>query len=87
MKECLFPFSTKRSNQDEIHIESIRYEQRTVLNYIDSKGTITREIAEKVLQVSPSTAGRILRDMCDSSLIVKVGRGKGTRYSKNISQN
>ena len=32
MKECLFPFSTKRSNQDEIHIESIRYEQRTVLN-------------------------------------------------------
>ena len=73
---------------DALHLaEENSSEQRTVLNYIDSKGTITREIAEKVLQVSPSTAGRILRDMCDSSLIVKVGRGKGTRYSKNISQN
>lgn len=62
-------------------------EQQTVLDYIETNGTITREKVETILQVSPSTAGRILRDMCDNSLIIKAGRGKGTRYNKNNSQN
>lgn len=61
-------------------------EQQTVLDCIDTNGTITREKVETILQVSPSTAGRILRDMCDSSLIIKAGRGKSTRYNKITSQ-
>ena len=51
-----------------------------VLKLAEKKGFITRGEVETLLNCGQSTAGRLLRQMCDMKLLVQKGKGKNTEY-------
>jgi ATP-dependent DNA helicase RecG len=51
-----------------------------VLKLAEKKGFITRGEVEMLLNCGQSTAGRLLRKMCDMKLLVQKGKGKNTEY-------
>lgn len=53
-----------------------------VLSYLATHDTITRAQAEALLDVSPSTASRILKSLVVSQLIVQFGKGRATAYRR-----
>lgn len=54
-----------------------------ILNLINSSGYIVRSDVDKLLNVSQSTANRILKRMVEEGLISRDGSGKNTKYMKN----
>ena len=54
--------------------------ERRVLAYVQAHGAITRPEAEKLLDVSASTAARLLRKMVISGLLVQHGKARSVRY-------
>ena len=53
-----------------------------VLSYLATHDTITRAQTEALLDVSPSTASRILKSLMASQLIVQFGKGRATAYRR-----
>ena len=51
-----------------------------VLKLVEEKGFITRGDVETLLNCGQTTAGRLLRQMCDMKLLVQKGKGKNTEY-------
>ncbi|HFC11688.1 MAG TPA: tetratricopeptide repeat protein, partial [Anaerolineae bacterium] len=63
--------------------------QLTALNHIKQHGHITNRQYQQLNQVSPRQALRDLREMEAADIVVKLGKGRGTRYEKkgNAGQN
>lgn len=64
----------------------LRTKEKIVLNYLSSHEAITRKDVQKLLQVSQATAVRVMKNMTEQNLITKQGRGKETRYCKNVHE-
>ena len=54
--------------------------EKKVLQFLKEHSMITRKEAQTLLEVSQSTAGRILKAMVDSGQIKKIGGSRTTRY-------
>ncbi|MCH3943350.1 MAG: putative DNA binding domain-containing protein [Atopobiaceae bacterium] len=53
--------------------------ERTV-RFVESKGSVSRRQVEDLLGVKQTTAGKLLRELVDSDVLVRNGRGPQTRY-------
>ncbi|WP_019227630.1 RNA-binding domain-containing protein [Sedimentibacter sp. B4] len=54
----------------------------TILNYINSNGSITRNEVQEILNVGQTRAINVLKEMAGKELIKTVGKGKRTMYVK-----
>ena len=52
-----------------------------VLEYAISHGAITRNDVTKLLDVSVSTASRVIRELVKSNLLKQSGKARNTRYT------
>lgn len=73
------PSSTTKHRQ--MHSDSFDYEEEKVLEYVKVHKDITRKDVIQLLQVSSSTASRLLRKMVDLQLLKPIGRARKTKYN------
>lgn len=59
---------------------SMESSEKKILRFLAENKSITRKEAQALLDVSQSTAGRILRAMTEDGQIVQLGGGRTTRY-------
>ena len=55
--------------------------EEKVLEYAISHGAITRNDVTKLLDVSVSTASRVIRELVKSNLLKQSGKARNTRYT------
>lgn len=55
-------------------------EEDTVIALAEERGTFTRKDVEKVLEISQTTCGRLLKQMIGKGKIVQEGRSRNTHY-------
>lgn len=70
------------ANVDTINSDTSLTTQGRILNLINSSGYVVRSDVDKLLNVSQSTANRILKRMVEEGIIYQNGRGKNTKYMK-----
>ena len=58
--------------------------EEKILDVLAQAGAITRSEVDTLLNVSQSTANRILKRMVREGLLVQEGRGRMTRYQKKV---
>lgn len=51
-----------------------------ILSLVYQNGSIARQDVETLFDTAQTTAGRMLKQMCEKNLLVQVGNGKNTRY-------
>lgn len=56
-------------------------DERTIWELARSRGKITRSDVEKQLEVSASTASRILRRMVKNKILIQCGQARSTKYT------
>lgn len=56
-----------------------------ILKLLDNKDTIRRKDVEKALGIGTTHAVNTLKEMLDKKLLIRLGSGKHTRYTKNPS--
>ncbi len=59
----------------------INDDEKNIIEFIKSKGSVTRPDIDKLLNISQSTSGRMLKRLCEKGLIKKLGSGKNSKYS------
>ena len=64
-----------------VRAEKSRSNEERVLEYAMSHGAITRNDVIKLLEVSTSTASRVLRKMVKSNLLKQNGKARNTNYT------
>ena len=64
-----------------VRVEKSRSNEERVLEYAMSHGAITRNDVIKLLEVSTSTASRVLRKMVKSNLLKQNGKARNTNYT------
>jgi ATP-dependent DNA helicase RecG len=52
-----------------------------IMRFVKDNGSIMRKQAENLLGVSQTSAGQILRELCDADILVKSGGSRNTIYS------
>lgn len=62
-------------------IEKSNGQENKILEYIEAHGEITRSVVEDILEVSGSTASRLIRKMLKKNLIKQEGKGRASKYS------
>lgn len=63
---------------------SVNEDENRILKYLEDHGSVTRSDVEKELEISASTASRILRQMVKNNVLTQHGKGRSTKYhSKN----
>lgn len=65
---------------DNAVLEAAEKPEANVIELAKEKGSISRKEIEKLLGVSQSTCGRLLKQMLMNGQIVQQGKGKNTRY-------
>jgi ATP-dependent DNA helicase RecG len=55
-------------------------QERMILDYVDSFGSITRSQAAQLCQTAPSQARRVLKHLVDDGRLALVGERRGARY-------
>lgn len=60
--------------------EEMDGEEEKVMKYARAHGEITRIHVEEILGVSPSTASRLLKRMCQKNMLKQYGKARKTRY-------
>lgn len=66
-------------------IKEVDSAEEKVLQLASRKGSVSRRDVEDLLRVGQSTAGRVLKRLLDSGLLVRYGSGKGTKYRLVVS--
>lgn len=59
----------------------INDDEKNIIEFIKSKGSVTRPDIDRLLNISQSTSGRLLKRLCEKGLIKKLGSGKNSKYS------
>ena len=65
---------------DNAVLEAAEKPEANVIELAKEKGSISRKEIEKLLGVSQSTCGRLLKQMLITGKLVQQGKGKNTRY-------
>lgn len=58
----------------------MKYAEEQILQVLSKQKEITRKEVQELLEVSQSTAGRILKTMVEREQIIKLGGSLTTRY-------
>ncbi len=61
-------------------ILSLNEDEKKVLEYAKQNGSVTRNDVELLLEISTSTASRLLRRLVKYAMLIQRGKGKGTKY-------
>ena len=83
LSENIFKITLPNRNYVEKKIEtksSLSYEE-IIINYLQEKGTITREVTETLLNLSKSGTRKVITKMIEKDLIIQNGIGKNTYYT------
>lgn len=67
---------------NNIVLDELKTDEERILDFISTNGYIVRNDVDKLLNVSQSTANRILKRMVGAGLIYQNGNGKNTKYMK-----
>lgn len=62
--------------------ETLRSDEEAILDFIDVNGYVTRSTVEKLLDISQSTANRILKRMLEGGLLLRECSGRRMRYKR-----
>ena len=54
--------------------------EESIIRYLEEHHSIVRKDAESLLQVSSTTAVRILKKMADRKMLLRLGEGRNTHY-------
>lgn len=76
--ETLAKFETKIFENDGAYLSP--YEEK-VLEYAETKGIITKNDVANLLDVSPSTAFRLIKGLLEKKLLMQHGQARGTKYT------
>ena len=60
--------------------EKLPGKEESIIRYLEEHHSIVRKDAESLLQVSSTTAVRILKKMADRKMLQRTGDGRNTRY-------
>ena len=60
--------------------DSVSSDEEQIINFIRKNGEVTRANVEMQLEISASSASRILRRMMGKELIIQHGKGKNSKY-------
>ena len=60
---------------------ALNAEEETVLEYARTHGSVTRNEVIKLLEVSASTASRVLKKMVKRNLLKQNGKARSTNYT------
>lgn len=63
--------------------ETINKENKTIVDYINKYGEITRKKAEQLIGKEKTTTANIINKMLEDNVIKKVGNGRSTKYIIN----
>ena len=66
--------------RQEFKTRKISFAEAQILQVLSRQKEITRKEVQELLEVSQSTAGRILKTMVDRGQIIKLGGSLTTRY-------
>lgn len=69
--------NTNYSNDTNLNTKN---DEEKIVEYIKEKGTITRKIAENILGFSKTHTNRILEELVNNKIIIKIGNNKSTKY-------
>lgn len=64
--------------------DALSEQEKSIIDMIDQKKEIKRKDVEDLLGISQTMSGRMLRRLVDKGIIRTVGKGKRTRYLRNI---
>ena len=56
--------------------------EEKILEYFSTKEIIARQEVEQITKTSSSTAARMLKRMVQNGVLIRIGKGKNTRYMK-----
>lgn len=73
-------YSSKSNSKGIIRLVVKNPQFETILDYLGSKGSITRNEVQSILCVGQTRALKILKEMKDAEMLVVVGKGKKTEY-------
>lgn len=78
-----YNFAAKKSSPNQEDIQEKEKHMSTLLDYINTNGTVTNDRVETLLNVSDATAERYLDELEKEGAIVQVGRtGRSVTYKK-----
>ncbi|MCF0145223.1 MAG: putative DNA binding domain-containing protein [Eubacterium sp.] len=60
---------------------SLNDREKKVLEYTRTHGAVTKKNVTELLEVSKSTAGRILKDLVENNLLNQYGKARSTKYT------
>ena len=78
--KLILPNVNDGENSKSFNLQSGEVDSDVLLDLLSSKESITRKDIESSLQVSSSTAGRMLSKLVDSGALRKIGGSRSTRY-------
>lgn len=71
---------TTEGAEKSVGEETVTVDEKTILDYVQTNGVITRIEAQTLLKVSTSTATRLLRKMVLEGKLIQYGRTRGVKY-------
>lgn len=66
-------------NKEKILPSNLSQEEK-IIEYLKLNNKMNRKIVESLLDVSSTRAKTILKNMCNSKIIIAIGTGKNTMY-------
>ena len=70
------------TNHTQTPVGTLKSEEKRILDFIGSNGHIVRSDVDQLLDVSPATANRILKQMVAEGLIYQDGNGRKTKHRR-----
>ena len=70
------------ANHAEKLVDTLKSDEKRILDFIGSHGHIVRSDVDRLLEVSQATANRILKRMVAEGLIYQDGNGRKTKYRR-----
>ncbi len=59
---------------------SLQQEKNLIVQYAEENGSITRQVAEEMLEIGTTKAFRLLKELCNDNILQKQGSGKNIHY-------
>lgn len=80
--KIILPNLNAQSKEKSVEKVTARIDEneQKVIELAKAQGSITRKEVEKLLNLSQTTSGRLLKRMLENGLIVQKGKGKNTQY-------
>jgi ATP-dependent DNA helicase RecG len=73
--------ASTKNTASSTHVSKTNDREQQVMAYVQEHGAITRPEAEELLNVSASTASRLINKMLKSGKLLQSGNARGTSYT------